>query len=278
MIDAHQHFWRIGQNDCVWPGPDLGAIHRDFEPAELQALATAAGVEGTVLVQSQESDRDTDYLLGLADATPWVKAVVGWVDMALPEAPARIAALAGRPKFRGVRPMLQGLAEVDWILRAELEPAVTALVAHRLSFDALVQVRHLPALARFARRFPSLAIVIDHAAKPDIAGDGHADWRAALAPFAGLANVSCKLSGLLTEAAAGQGAEALAPYVADLLALFGPQRLMWGSDWPVLNLASDYAAWLAMAQDLVRQSVVGSAGDDALAAIFGRTAQSFYRF
>jgi L-fuconolactonase len=278
MIDAHQHFWRIGQNDCVWPGGDLAAIHRDFEPAELERLARAAGVEGTVLVQSQESDRDTDYLLDLAEATPWVKAVVGWVDLASPKAPARIAALAGRPKFRGVRPMLQGLAEVDWILWPELEPAVAALGAHGLGFDALVQVRHLPALARFARRHPRLAIVIDHAAKPDIAGDGRDEWRAALAPLAALKNVSCKLSGLLTEAAAGQGAEALAPYVVDLLDLFGPTRLMWGSDWPVLNLAGDYAAWLAMARDLVRQSVVGSAGDEALAAIFGGAAQSFYRF
>lgn len=273
MIDAHQHFWRIGRDDCAWPGADLAAIHRDFEPAELAPLAVAAGISGTVLVQSQPSARDTDYLLQLAEATPLVRAVVGWVDLAAADAPARIAELAARPKFRGVRPMLQSLPQDDWILGAELEPAVAALVAHGLSFDALVMSRHLAALELFARRHPSLAIVIDHAAKPDIAGGGHAAWRAAMAPFAGLANVCCKLSGLLTECAAGQGEAELRPYVADLLALFGPERLMWGSDWPVLNLASDYAAWLAMAQALV-----GPAGDAALAAVFGRTAQSFYRF
>jgi L-fuconolactonase len=273
MIDAHQHFWRIGENDCAWPGADLAAIHRDFEPADLAPLAGAAGVEGTVLVQSQESDRDTDYLLELAARTPWVRAVVGWVDLAWLHAPTRIAELAGRPKFRGVRPMLQGLAENDWILRSELEPAVAALVAHGLSFDALVRPRQLTALERFARRHPRLAIVIDHAAKPDIAGGGHAEWRARIAPLAGLGNVWCKLSGLLTECALGQGAATIMPYVSDLLELFGPERLMWGSDWPVVNLASDYAAWLDMAKALV-----APAGQDAMAAVFGRTAQSFYRF
>ena len=272
MIDAHQHFWRIGKNDCAWPGVDLPAIHRDFEPFELDALARAAGVEGTVLVQSQPSDHDTDYLLQLAEATPMVRAVVGWVDLASPDASARIAELAARPKFRGVRPMLQDLAD-DWVLRPELEPAIAALIEHGLSLDALVRPRHLPALETFARRHPGLAIVIDHAAKPDIAGGGHAAWRAALAPFAGLANVCCKLSGLLSECAAGQGEAELRPYVADLLELFGPARLMWGSDWPVLNLVSDYVAWLAMAQALVRP-----AGEDAVAAVFGRTAHSFYRF
>jgi L-fuconolactonase len=273
MIDAHQHFWRIGENDCAWPGADLAAIHRDCEPAELEALAQAAGVQGTVLVQSQENDRDTDYLLEVAAGTPWVKAVVGWVDLAAPDAPARIAELAARPKFRGVRPMLQGLAENDWILRSELEPAVAALVAHGLSFDALVRPRQLTALERLARRHPGMPIVIDHAAKPDIAGGAHAEWRARIAPLAALPNVWCKLSGLLTECAAGQGMAAIAPYAVDLLELFGPERLMWGSDWPVLNLASDYAAWLDMAKALV-----APAGEVAVAAVFGQTAQSFYRF
>jgi L-fuconolactonase len=290
MIDAHQHFWQIGKHDCTWPTADLAGIYRDFLPDDLAPVAATAGVTGTVLVQSQESDADTDFLLSLADESTLIKAVVGWVDMASPQAAARIVALAAHPKMRGLRPMLQGLQDDSWILNPQLEPAIEAMIEARLSLDALVFTRHLPYLRLFAKRHPSLPIVIDHGAKPAIATNGKDepcgfydksrfnDWADSISAVAEFPQVYCKLSGLLTEASAGQDAAELQPYVDHLYAVFGPDRLMWGSDWPVLALApnrvhSDYGHWLELAKHLL--SHVGKAGLDS---VFSETARRFYRF
>jgi L-fuconolactonase len=291
VIDAHQHFWKIGAHDCTWPTADLPLIYRDFVPADLAPLAQAAGVTGTVLVQSQESDADTDFLLRLASESSLIKAVVGWVDLASPTAATRISRLAQHPKMRGLRPMLQSLPQDNWILSPDLELAIAEMKLANLSLDALVRVRHLPFLRIFAKRHPNLPIVIDHAAKPAIAhgspkgerGEkyekGEFDtWLASMAALAELPQVYCKISGLLTEATAEQGLDELRPYITQLYHLFGAERLMWGSDWPVLNLApnSQYAAygdWLAMAKLLLPV-----AGASELDLIFEQTARKFYRF
>jgi L-fuconolactonase len=273
LIDAHQHFWRVGENGFSWPTPDLATIHRDFGPPDLGAVAGPHGLTGCVLVQSQPDDRDTDWLLALAAEEPLVLGVVGWADLTAPDAPARIARLSRNAKLRGLRPMLQSLDDDAWIAAPGLDPALDAMVAHGLSLDALVLTRHLPHLLALARRRPELAIVIDHGAKPPIAvGDEDGAWARGIEALAAQPQVFCKLSGLLTEAAPGQGAQALAPYVARLVAAFGPERLMWGSDWPVLNLAGDYRGWLALARDL---SELTDAAD--LAALFGGTSRRFYR-
>ncbi len=281
IVDAHQHCWRLGANDCTWPTADLTPIYRDAELAELESLARPLGVVASVLVQSQPSDRDTDYLLDLAAANPFATAVVGWVDLASPAAPARIASLAARPKLRGLRPMLQGLPEDDWILRPELAPALEAMLDHQLVFDALVFPRHLPVIRTLAEAWPGLQLVIDHAAKPPIAGGGNAgfqQWYRDMARLAALPQVSCKLSGLLTEAGAGQGAEALTPWMDGLLELFGPDRLLWGSDWPVLGLApntalSGYADWLDLVRAWLNDLPVAEQ-----AAVLGVNARKFYKF
>ena len=272
LIDAHHHFWRIGQNDCAWPTPDLAAIYRDFLPEDLAAIGAPLGLTGGVLVQSQPSDRDTDWLLDLAEHEPLVLGVVGWTDLAAPDAPERIAALAGRPKLRGLRPMLQSLADDAWIADPGLDPAIDAMVAHGLSLDALVFTRHLPHLRGLAERQPDLAIVIDHGAKPPIAAGELQPWTGEIAALAELPQVHCKLSGLLTEAAPGADPRTLAPYVAHLVAAFGPRRLMWGSDWPVVGLAGAYGDWLELARTL---SGLTSTRD--LADLFGETARRFYR-
>lgn len=278
MIDAHQHFWRIGEHDCTWPTADLADIYRDFLPADLVPLAQAAGVSGSVLVQSQPSDLDTDFLLGVADESSLVKAVVGWVDLLSPSAVARIQRLARHPKMRGLRPMLQNLPDDTWILNPDLEPAIAEMQASSLSFDALVRVRQLPYLRVFAKRHPNLPMVIDHGAKPDIAASEFASWSAGMEAMAELPHVYCKLSGLLTEANANQGLDELRPYVVHLYHLFGAKRLMWGSDWPVLRLAPNsryagFSEWLDMAQQLLPV-----ASNTELEAIFGLTAKNFYRF
>lgn len=278
VIDAHQHFWRIGENACTWPTADLGEIYRDCLPMELEPLAQAAGVTGSVLVQSQESDLDTEFLLRLADESSLIKAVVGWVDLLSPLAVARIQRLARHPKMRGLRPMLQGLPQDNWILQPDLEPAITEMQASNLSFDALVNVRQLPYLRIFAKRHLGLPMVIDHAAKPNIANNEFAVWEGGLAAMAELPQVCCKLSGLLTEANAEQGLDELRPYAINMFHLFGAERLMWGSDWPVLTLApnsryASYGDWLDLAKQLLP-----IASNSELEAIFGATAQRFYRF
>jgi L-fuconolactonase len=272
VIDAHQHFWQIGQHGQVWPGPDLPAIYRDFTPRELQGFCAPAGLRGTVLIQSQPNDLDTDWLLDLAATTPLVQGVVGWVDFRGREAPHRIAALARRPKLRGLRPMLQDLSRDDWILDPALDPAVEAMISAHLSFDALIRPRHLRILRQFASRWPDLPIVIDHGAKPLIASAVMEPWQTDLATVAELPNVFCKLSGLATEAARGQGPEALERFARPIVRIFGPERVMWGSDWPVLNLASDITEWLDLSIALI-----APAGAAALDAVFRGNATRTYR-
>ena len=164
LIDAHQHFWRIGENGHEWPTPDLAAIYRDFAPGDWAAVAAPLGIEGSILVQAQPNDLETDWLLSLAEADPSIKAVVGWADLKSAGAERRIADLASRPKLKGLRPMLQNLPDDDWIADPALDLAIDAMMAHNLRFDALVFTRQLPHLSAFAQRWPNLPIVIDHGA------------------------------------------------------------------------------------------------------------------
>ncbi|MDF2997317.1 MAG: Amidohydrolase 2 [Xanthobacteraceae bacterium] len=267
-IDAHQHFWRIADRAGQWPPPDLAAIYRDFAPADLQPLLAAAGIDGTVLVQTMEREADTAFMLDLAARHDFIKGVVGWTDLKAPDAADAIALLAAAPRLKGLRPMLQDIAADDWIADPALHPAVAAMVAHDLAFDALVLPRHLGPLLDFATRHPALRIVIDHGAKPPITEGRITAWRRSMAALAALPNVRCKLSGLLTEAG-GRGSAAVRPYAETLLELFGPQRLIFGSDWPVLRLAGEYAEWVALCRDIVP----GEHHD----AVFGANAMSFYR-
>jgi L-fuconolactonase len=272
LVDAHQHFWRLADRNGAWPPPDLAAIYRDFFPADLAPLLARHGVTRTVLVQSMPNEDDTRFMLGLARDNPFIGGVVGWVDLKAPDAPARIDALAADPLLKGLRPMLQDLDDDAWIDDAALAPAVQAMLRRGLSFDALVLPRHLPALLAFAERHPELPIVIDHGAKPLIAAGVLEPWRTDIARLAELPQVCCKLSGLVTEAGADWDIERLRPYVDHLLACFGPQRLIWGSDWPVLNLAADYARWLAACTTLL-----DGLSDADWRAVFGLNAQRFYR-
>ena len=271
-IDAHQHFWRISRGDYGWLTPQgHPAICRDFGPGDLAPILTEAGVERTVLVQAAPTDAETRYLLDLADRTSFVAGVVGWTDLEASDAPARIADLARRPKLKGLRPMLQDLPDDAWILRESLAPALRAMRSAGLRFDALIMPRHLPHLSAFLAAHPDLPVVIDHGAKPDIAAGGIDAWAEAITRIGRDTGACCKLSGLVTEAGPGWTEEQLAPYVAVLLEAFGPRRLMWGSDWPVVNEAGGYRVWRGAAEALT-----GACSDDEREWIFGRTAETFY--
>ena len=273
-IDAHQHFWNPDRGDYGWLTPDLTLLYRTFGPADLAPLRAAERIDKTVLVQAAPSVDETRYLLDLARNDASIAGVVGWVPLLDDDAPALIAELAREPKFKGVRPMLQDLSDDNWIANPALAPAIEAVIAHDLAFDALIFARHVDALETFIQRFPRLRIVVDHGAKPAIR-DGAAGWQPwadGIERLARFPQVHCKLSGLATEAAPGWNEATLRPYVDHLLARFGPSRLMWGSDWPVLNLNGDYATWHAVANALL-----ASLSQTQCDAVFGGNAAAFYR-
>jgi L-fuconolactonase len=274
-VDAHQHFWRLADREGQWPPASLAAIHRDFGPADLAPHLQAAGVDATVLVQSLPSVADTHWMLSVAADTPWVKGVVGWVDFKASDAAEQIDTLARNPLLKGLRPMLQDLPDDDWIADPACDAAARAMQRHGLVFDALVLPRQLRGLRRFANRHPGLNIVIDHAAKPLIARGEIEPWHSDIAALAVMPQVHCKVSGLLTEAGDRADHAGLLPYVQTLWLLFGPRRLLWGSDWPVLNLVSDYADWWDLAQELA-QRLHPMPQPDELLALFGGNAARLY--
>jgi len=280
-IDAHHHLWRIARGDYGWLTPDAGPIFRDYAASDLAPILQRHGISRTILVQAAPTVAETRFMLEIAAETPFVAGVVGWADFASPEAPRRVAEAATDPLLVGLRPMVQDIADDDWLIRPELAPAFRALVAANLVFDALVRPRHLPRLLQIAHRHPDLAIVIDHAAKPDIRHGAMPrldPWAADMAALALCPNVVCKLSGLASEAGPGWNAARLEPYVQYLIEIFGPERLLWGSDWPVVELVSPYDAWVEASERLLaplppaaREAVFGGNAARIYLANRGRT-------
>ncbi len=282
--DAHQHFWQIARGDYAWlraDDPAVAPLVRDFMPEALAPLLRAHGVTRTVLVQATDSVAETEFMLTLAAAHDFVAGVVGWVDLAGAGATATLERLAAHTRLKGVRPMLQDLPAADWIVDAPRPEAMRTLQRLGLRFDALVKPRQLEPLARFARAWPDLPVVIDHAAKPPLASAWNdaamQAWRRDMAALAALPQVACKISGLLTElspadrASRARSTDRLRPVVDALLGWFGPQRLMWGSDWPVLTLAGGYDDWIA-----VSDALLVPLADHERAQVLHGTAQRFY--
>ena len=282
--DSHQHFWRPTRGDYTWLRADVAALAplvRDFLPSDLEPALQASGITQTVLVQAADSVAETEFMLDLAERHGFIGGVVGWVDLSRDDAVATLERLAAHPKLKGVRPMLQDLPSVDWIARAPRADAVRTLIRLGLRFDALVKPQHLPALLQFLRAWPELRAVIDHAAKPQLADGWNAEWatswRRHMAEIAALPQVSCKFSGLMTEMPAHARAstrstiDALRPVWDALLQWFGPARMMWGSDWPVLTLAGSHADWVA-----VSEAFIGELAAAEQAFVWHETARRFY--
>jgi L-fuconolactonase len=284
-IDAHHHLWRLARGDYAWlraDDPALAPIARDWLPDELAPLLARHGVSRTVLVQAADTVAETAFLLELAERHPVVAGVVGWVDLAQADAVPALERLAAHPAFKGVRPMLQDLPDPAWIADAPRADALDALERLGLRFDALVKTPHLDALRRFVDTRPGLPVVIDHAGKPPLAAAWHdapmRAWRRGMASLAAFPQVHCKLSGLVTELPAGAAAgpieiaERLRPVVDALIGWFGPSRLMWGSDWPVLTLRATYDDWVAASDVLL----AGLLSPDERAEVRQGTAARFY--
>jgi L-fuconolactonase len=270
-IDAHQHFWTLARGDYGWLTPELGPIHRDFGPEDLSPLLARHGIIRTILVQAAPTQAETAFLLDIAARTPFIAGVVGWCDFDAPDAAQRIARLSGNPLLVGLRPMVHDIADTNWLARPTLAPVFDAMIAHDLVFDALLRPQHIDPMLRVLERHPALSVVIDHAAKPDLVSGDLTGWREGITALAAHSNTTCKLSGLVTEAAPDWTPDILRPIVEHLLASFGPERLIWGSDWPVVTLRADYDRWFDTASALL----AGLTEPQRL-AIFGGTARRIY--
>jgi L-fuconolactonase len=274
IIDCHQHFWTPGRGDHTWMPQDNPILNRVYLPADLAPVLRGLGVEGTVLVQAAATVNETEYMLGLADASGFVKGVVGWVDFENPADAATLARLKGHPKFKGVRPMIQDIADDAWMHRADVQWGYRSLCDLDLTFDALGFPRHLAHFLTLLQRYPTMRLVIDHCMKPQIRDHSPASFQFWADGMSRLADMGacCKFSALITEADADWTVADLKPYVDHVLTAFGADRVMWGSDWPVCRLRAEYDVWHSAAQSLTTH-LPAPARD----AVFGGTATRFYR-
>ncbi|MEE2945762.1 MAG: amidohydrolase family protein [Pseudomonadota bacterium] len=272
-IDAHQHFWQIARGDYSWMTDEEADIRHDILPADLAPIIKAQDIDGTILVQAADTVAETEFLLSLAESTPFIKGVVGWVDLEDARVSDILTHLSQNQWFKGIRPMLQDIEETRWIARPNVVEALNQVSQMGLRLDALITPRHLNVIEEIAQLLPEMPIVIDHCAKPEIAitKEPGTAWRNGMARLAQCPNVMCKISGLANEAAPDWHVDQLKPTVDHVLKVFGPARLMWGSDWPVLNLVGHYERWHTVAEQLFSRL-----SSDEKTAIFGGTAQRFY--
>lgn len=256
MIDAHHHLWKLARADYGWIGerrnPAVAPIERDFLLEDYRVLAAANGIAGSVVVQAAQTVAETRWLLDQARSSRGlIQGVVGWIDLAAGNAPDVLHDLARDPLLRSVRPMLQEIDDVEWVLQRKLEPALRAVVEDDLSFDLLVRPAHLKAALTLMTRHPDLRAIVDHGAKPDIANGMWQPWADDMRRIARETSAYCKLSGLVTEARPLWKGDDLLRYAEHLVECFGVERLVWGSDWPVMLLNADYPGWLAATKQFI---------------------------
>lgn len=274
-IDAHQHYWHPERGDYGWMPENDPILSRPYSPDDLAESLTDAGVTQTVLVQAAPSLNETEYLLDIADSTPTVAKVVGWIDFEDATQIESLRQLASHPKFVGVRPMIQDLEDDDWMLRDDVQWAYQSLIDLDLTFDCLGFSRHLKNFHILLVKYSKMRAVIDHCMKPQIRDhnpDSFKHWSNGMTAIAKNTNAYCKLSGVVTESDSDWSAAALQPYTDHILNVFGTERVMWGSDWPVVRLRCEYHEWFELAEQLT--SALSSAERDR---IFSGNAAEFYK-
>jgi L-fuconolactonase len=276
VIDAHHHVWDLAVRDQDWiTGPDMAPIRRTFTLDDLRPSARAAGIDATVLVQTVTVAQETPELLALAAADSLVVGVVGWTDLTSPAVAMELARLAGGPGggcLVGIRHQVQSEPDPGWLRRPDVIGGLRAVAAAGLCYDLVVLPHQIPAARDAAAAVPELTLVLDHAGKPAIGTGELAGWAAAVRELAALPNTTCKLSGLVTQAPLGAQSPVFGPVADVVLTAFGADRVMFGSDWPVCLLASDYDGVVALAR-----SLVAGLSEAERAAVFGATAARVYR-
>ncbi|GAA4326788.1 amidohydrolase family protein [Streptomyces venetus] len=255
VVDAHHHVWDLSVRDQDWiSGPELDPLRRDFTVKDLEPEASAAGVGRTVLVQTVTVPEETPEFLALAEAHELIAGVVGWTDLTRPDvadALARLRELPGGRYLKGIRHQVQGEPDPEWLLRPDVLRGLAAVADAGLVYDLVVLPHQLPACARAAAALPGLTFVLDHLGKPPVAAGTLEPWASDLRALATLPNTVAKLSGLVTEADPASWTPAdLRPYAEVALEAFGPDRLMYGSDWPVCTLGVAYGDTLRLTRDL----------------------------
>ena len=275
IVDAHHHFWDPAQADYPWLTDQLAVIRRPFGPDDLAPELAAAGVEATVLVQTRSSGEETAGFLTLAAKTPFIRGVVGWVDLTDPAVADAIGTLRAGPggdRLVGIRHQVHDEPDPDWLLRDDVMRGIRAVGAAGLAYDLLVRSRELSAALELAHRLPDVRFVLDHLAKPPIASGALEPWRSRIGAFAELEHVACKVSGLVTEADWSSWKPGdLQPFVDHAIEVFEPKRLVFGSDWPVCLLAARYSSVVETAR-----TVLGGLSDGELARVFGANATRIY--
>ena len=271
-IDSHHHLWLYNPTEYGWIDEPMRAIRRDFLPAHLETEMCAAGIDGAVTVQARQTLRETEWLLGMAERHARLLAVVGWVPLIDPKLCELLAGLAAHPKLKGVRHILQGEPDPEYMLREDFNAGIRALRQFNLKYDILIFERHLRQTMRFVDRHPEQVFVLDHIAKPRIGAAVVSPWRENIRDLARRPHVYCKLSGMVTEADFETWQEQqLRPYFDVVIEAFGPRRLMFGSDWPVCTVASSYERWVRVVADWTDRL-----SEDERDWIWGRTATRAY--
>ena len=271
-LDSHQHFWLYSPTEHTWMSDSMSAIRRDFLPEDLQPLLAGLNFDGCIAVQARQSLEETRWLLELADLFSFIKGVVGWLDLCSPELPSQLEQFARHPKLAGVRHIVQDEPDDEFVLRPAFRRGIAQLREFNLTYDLLLFPKHIPAAVRLVEEFPDQPFVLDHIAKPSIAQGLISPWREDIQRLAQLPNVSCKLSGMVTEAKWKQWKpEDFRPYLDTVVEAFGSDRLMIGSDWPVCLLSSDYASTMQLVIEYIQQFP-----EEAQAAILGGNCARFY--
>lgn len=244
VVDAHHHFWRYDPHEYAWIDGSMDVLRRDYLPEELAEELAVTGIDRVVSVQARQTLAETEWLLALADEYPFIAGVVGWVALAAKDVERHLERLAPHPFLKGIRHVLHDEPDDAYMLRPDFNRGVGRLTGHGLVYDVLIFERHLPQTLRFVDRHPEQVFVIDHVAKPRIEVGALSPWREHVTELARREHCYCKLSGMVTEADwARWTPEQLRPYFDVVLEAFGPQRLLFGSDWPVCRLAASYATW-----------------------------------
>ncbi len=244
-IDAHHHLWRYSPAEYGWISDEMGVLRRDFLPRDLKPLLDDVCIDGAIAVQARQSLVETEWLLQMAAENPWMQGVVGWASIRSPEFADVLARLQNEGKLKGLRHVIQDEPDDDFILDPLFNRGIRALRDTGLVYDILIHTRHLPQTVRFVDAHPEQLFVLDHCAKPPIRSGSLESWSSQICELAKRPHVACKLSGLVTEADLHHWTPAhLEPYWRVVLEAFGPSRLLFGSDWPVVLLGSDYRRWV----------------------------------
>lgn len=272
VIDAHQHFWNYDPRRHAWINESMSVLKRDFLPADLAPILNSNGVDGTIAVQAETSSNEMDFLLGLARSSKKILGVVGWIDLTAPNIEAQLEAYRNRPKLCGFRHVVQDEPDDRYLLRENVLRGIRAVGAHNFTYDILIYPRQLPAAIELVAHCPDQKFVLDHCAKPLIKSRQFEPWASQIRELAQSPSAFCKLSGLITEADwhSWQPAD-FRPYLDLVVEAFGPSRLMFGSDWPVCQLAGEYRRVKDLIADYMRQF---SEADRAF--VFGGVAANFY--